>query len=158
MTRACCNEKSIWPDLSALFWPEKAIGANKLGDLWDWSLEKWKIVGNRRKLLRVRFFYSRSGEGAAGQFGRETVKAIKTQAKVQIMSLARTLSRSALIFLLDEPTSHMSRHATQITIDIIKELQQDGATFILTSHQPEFISSLCSEIWTIEQQCLHITS
>ncbi len=76
----------------------------------------------------------------------------------QIISLARTLSRQAQVFLLDEPTSHMSTHATQITIDIIKELQQDGASFILTSHQPEFIKSVCPTIWTIEQQCLHIHS
>ena len=80
------------------------------------------------------------------------------RSKIQIISLARTLSRQAQVFLLDEPTSHMSNYATQITIDIIKELQQDGATFILTSHQPEFINALCSDIWTIEQQCLHIPS
>src|SRR5690606_31202371 len=63
------------------------------------------------------------------------------------VALAKTLISEANFLLLDEPTNHLDF----ISEDILTQaLQQYQGTFVVVSHDREFVSQIANKIWYIE--------
>ncbi|KAF2956775.1 ATP-binding cassette domain-containing protein [Marinitoga sp. 38H-ov] len=64
----------------------------------------------------------------------------------QLLEIAKTLVQNPKILILDEPTSSLSRKETEILFNIIRELKQQGLSFIYISHKLEEIFELADTI------------
>lgn len=65
------------------------------------------------------------------------------------VALAKTLISEANFLLLDEPTNHLDF----ISEDILTQaLQQYQGTFVVVSHDREFVSQIANKIWYIENK------
>ncbi len=63
------------------------------------------------------------------------------------VALAKTLISEANFLLLDEPTNHLDMLSVSI---LIQALEQYEGTFLLVSHDRDFISHVANKIWYIE--------
>lgn len=63
------------------------------------------------------------------------------------VALAKTLVSDANFLLLDEPTNHLDVQSVNI---LIQALQQYEGTYVLVSHDRDFISKVANKIWYIE--------
>jgi ABC-2 type transport system ATP-binding protein len=77
---------------------------------------------------------------------------VETYSSGQKMALAfaRALINEARILILDEPTNALDVPAAQAMRQIIKNLNQQGYTIILTSHQMNEIEELCQRVTIID--------
>ena len=55
---------------------------------------------------------------------------------MQRVAIARALINSPCIILADEPTANLDKELTNDFIEILKELQSDGKTIIIATHDP----------------------
>ena len=68
----------------------------------------------------------------------------------QRLSLALALvGRPALVFL-DEPTAGMDPHARATTWSMIRELRDEGATVVLTTHAMDEAEHLCDQVAIVD--------
>ncbi|MDE0340748.1 MAG: energy-coupling factor ABC transporter ATP-binding protein [Nitrospinae bacterium] len=58
------------------------------------------------------------------------------------VALARALAAGAETLLLDEPISHLDEENSKQIVEIIKELATSGITLVVSTHIPEWASSL----------------
>lgn len=65
------------------------------------------------------------------------------------VALARTLISEANFLLLDEPTNHLDMQSVNI---LSQALQQYEGTFVVVSHDRQFVSEIANKIWYIEDQ------
>ena len=65
------------------------------------------------------------------------------------VALAKTLISEANFLMLDEPTNHLDIVSVGI---LVQALQQYEGTFLLVSHDRDFISKVATKIWYIEDQ------
>lgn len=65
------------------------------------------------------------------------------------VALAKTLISESNFLMLDEPTNHLDMLSVGI---LVQALQQFEGTFILVSHDRDFISNVANKIWWIEDQ------
>lgn len=70
------------------------------------------------------------------------------------ISLARCLVKTPEILFLDEPTSNLDTHTALTMLDIIKQLNNQGATIIFSSHDP-LIAKHVGNIIYIRDGTLH---
>ena len=63
------------------------------------------------------------------------------------VALARTLLSQANLLLLDEPTNHLDLQSVKILTEALKQYQ---GTFILVSHDRQFIAETANKIWYIQ--------
>lgn len=63
------------------------------------------------------------------------------------VALAKTLISEANFLLLDEPTNHLDMQSVNI---LAQALQQYQGTFVVVSHDRQFISEIANKIWYIE--------
>jgi ABC-2 type transport system ATP-binding protein len=70
------------------------------------------------------------------------------QQKVQFIT---TILHNPTLLVLDEPFSGLDPLNVQLFIDIILELQQQGKTIILSTHQMEQVEKLCEEFALINK-------
>ncbi|MEM9329288.1 MAG: ATP-binding cassette domain-containing protein, partial [Bacteroidota bacterium] len=63
------------------------------------------------------------------------------------VALAKTLISESNFLLLDEPTNHLDMLSVSI---LVQALQQFEGTFLLVSHDRDFISKVATKIWWIE--------
>ncbi len=68
----------------------------------------------------------------------------------QRLSLARTIIHEPLLLLLDEPVSGLDPIARMQFREIIKLLQQDGMTVVISSHVLSDLAELCSWVGIME--------
>jgi L-arabinose transport system ATP-binding protein len=64
-------------------------------------------------------------------------------AQRQMVEICKALLREAEIIALDEPTSSLSLHETNILFRLVRELKQRGKTLIYVSHRFDEIFELC---------------
>jgi energy-coupling factor transport system ATP-binding protein len=64
----------------------------------------------------------------------------------QRLALASILVMNPKILILDEPTSGLDLRNARKLIEIVKNLQKEGRTLILISHDMELVSDLCERI------------
>lgn len=65
------------------------------------------------------------------------------------VALAKTLVERANFLLLDEPTNHLDIGSIEV---LIEALQRFPATFVLVSHDRDFIARTANKVWWIEGQ------
>ncbi|MFT4736117.1 MAG: ATP-binding cassette subfamily F protein 3 [Cyclobacteriaceae bacterium] len=65
------------------------------------------------------------------------------------VALAKTLISEANFLMLDEPTNHLDIVSVSI---LVQALQQYEGTFLLVSHDRDFISKVATKIWYIEDE------
>jgi len=61
------------------------------------------------------------------------------------LSLARTLREGGSLAMLDEPTASLSRNERTELFDWIRELNQEGQTFVFISHYNSEIQEICDD-------------
>ena len=62
----------------------------------------------------------------------------------QLVALAKVLSTSPRIILMDEPTTGLDAHKKQLLIEVIKNLKASGICVLIVTHDVEF-ASLCAD-------------
>ena len=63
------------------------------------------------------------------------------------LKLCKIMLQKANVLILDEPTNHLDKIAKE---DLLKYLKQYPGTVIFVSHEKEFINSLATQIYNIE--------
>ncbi|ARK32615.1 sugar ABC transporter ATP-binding protein [Halalkalibacter krulwichiae] len=66
--------------------------------------------------------------------------------KQQIIEIAKALMTNADVIIMDEPTAALTDREIQTLFKTIRDLQQQGVSFIYISHRMEEIFSLCDRI------------
>ncbi len=67
------------------------------------------------------------------------------------LELAICLAAHARLLLLDEPTAGMSRHDTNSTIDLLKDIAESGITKVVIEHDMHVVFSLAERITVLAQ-------
>jgi ABC-2 type transport system ATP-binding protein len=80
---------------------------------------------------------------ALGGFAREQVYKFSKGMK-QKLALARIFLGEERVLLLDEPTSGLDTDGETVLLDLLKERISNGATVLVSSHNPRFSRLLCS--------------
>jgi monosaccharide-transporting ATPase len=64
----------------------------------------------------------------------------------RLVMIARALSRSARLVVLDEPTATVSPHEARLLLDMIRGLAARGVSVLYVSHQLSEIETLCDSV------------
>jgi len=64
----------------------------------------------------------------------------------QRLGLAEIIMKQAEIAILDEPTSGLDPQATVEFLDLIRQLQREGVTVLLSSHQLDQVQRVCDRV------------
>jgi branched-chain amino acid transport system ATP-binding protein len=67
------------------------------------------------------------------------------------LELAMCLVQQPKLLLLDEPTAGMSRHDTNRTVDLLKEIKERGMTKVIIEHDMHVVFSLADRISVLAQ-------
>lgn len=67
------------------------------------------------------------------------------------LELAACLAAQPQLLLLDEPTAGMSRHDTNSTIELLKEIHKTGMTMVVIEHDMHVVFSLAQRITVLAQ-------
>lgn len=67
------------------------------------------------------------------------------------LELAICLAAEPRLLLLDEPTAGMSRHETESTIDLLKEIASTGVTKVVIEHDMHLVFSLAERLTVLHQ-------
>lgn len=70
-------------------------------------------------------------------------------ARQQAIEIMRATASSPKILILDEPTSALTIHDTQLLFRIIRKLKENGASIIYISHRLEEIFEICDSVTII---------
>ncbi|MDH5543480.1 MAG: ABC transporter ATP-binding protein [Nitrospinota bacterium] len=70
---------------------------------------------------------------------------------LQRLGIAFTLIENPLLYIFDEPTQGVDEVWIEKLKEIIASRQKTGKTFIITSHNFDFISSLCETVLILDQ-------
>jgi len=68
----------------------------------------------------------------------------------QLALIARALTQRPGLLLLDEPTAHLDLHNKAHLVDLLRSLQRDGVSIIMTTHEPELASALATHVVLLE--------
>lgn len=107
--------------------------------------ELYRVPGKKRKeraedLLKTFGIYHKRDKKS-----KELSKGMK-----QRLLLCLALIHNPLVLFLDEPTSGLDVQSSRLIRDIIRELNQKGATIFLTTHNIEEANELCDRIAIID--------
>jgi ATP-binding cassette subfamily F protein 3 len=69
------------------------------------------------------------------------------------LALCQLLLSPSNLLILDEPTNHLDIQSKDVLKDALKQYE---GTFIVVSHDREFLNGLTNRIWDIEDQKLKI--
>ena len=70
-------------------------------------------------------------------------------AQMQLVEIARAISRQGRILVLDEPTASITPLETQVLFDILRQLREQGVAIIFVSHKLEEVFELCDTIMVL---------
>ena len=68
----------------------------------------------------------------------------------QKLAIAQALMEAPDIYLMDEPFNGLDKTSTAAIQKLFMELRAQGKTFLLVSHNPSDISSLCDDVYAME--------
>ncbi len=69
----------------------------------------------------------------------------------KLLELARALMLEPRMVLLDEPAAGVAPPMVQVLIGIIKELHQEGVTFVLVEHNMDMVSALSDQVCVMSE-------
>ena len=121
----------------------------------------WKLTG-RENLEYFAALYHLSPQQTKAQINRLNKllnldplldRAVETYSSGQKMTMAfaRALVNQAKILILDEPTTALDVPSAHTLRQIIKNLNNEGYTIILTSHQMAEVEELCQRVAIVDQ-------
>jgi putative ABC transport system ATP-binding protein len=73
----------------------------------------------------------------------------------QRVAIARAIVNSPVLLLADEPTGALDTKTTQEILDIFDELNQQGMTVIMVTHEPEVARSTRRVVWFRDGEIMH---
>ncbi len=73
----------------------------------------------------------------------------------QRVAIARAVAPRPRLLLLDEPTSALDPEYTSEVLDILDDLRQDGARFIVVTHEMGFARRACDKVAFLHGGVLH---
>lgn len=68
----------------------------------------------------------------------------------QKLAIAQALMEAPDIYLMDEPFNGLDKTSTAAIQKLFMELRAQGKTFLLVSHHPSDITSLCDDVYAME--------
>jgi iron complex transport system ATP-binding protein len=68
----------------------------------------------------------------------------------QLMLLARAVAQNPRLLLLDEPTAHLDLSNKARLIRLLRRLRTNGATLLMTNHEPNVVLALANDVLIIE--------
>ena len=127
------QESTIFPDLSALDNVFVGRAPTKFREL---VLDRTRMRREAQALLH------RLGV----KFDLDSPLASLSVAQRQFVSLARALSHSCRLLIMDEPTASLSAHETAQLLSLCKQLQDDGLAILYVSHRLEEVFALTDRV------------
>ncbi len=106
----------------------------EISELLEVFEDESKIIDILNMLDRVGLSYLKIGQSAKTLSGGES----------QRIKLAKELSKTKLsqvVYMLDEPTTGLHEDDVQKIIDVLKELNDKGATIIIIEHNDDMIKA-----------------
>ena len=76
---------------------------------------------------------------------RDLVMNLST-AHIQLVEIAKSLSRPVKLMILDEPTAPLTTSEVHTLFDIVRRLKQEGVTIIFITHRLDEIYEICDRI------------
>jgi ribose transport system ATP-binding protein len=67
-------------------------------------------------------------------------------AKMQLVEIAKALSRRSRILLLDEPTASLTPHETETLFALLQRLRDEGTSMLFVSHKLEEVQQICDSV------------
>ena len=67
-------------------------------------------------------------------------------AQMQMVEIAKALSHSAKVLLLDEPTASLTSAETETLFRLVRQLRNEGTAILFVSHKLEEVFSLCDRV------------
>ncbi|MCU7805725.1 MAG: ATP-binding cassette domain-containing protein [Candidatus Thiodiazotropha sp. (ex Lucinoma borealis)] len=74
-----------------------------------------------------------------------------SQGEKQKVILSAVLARDARVLVLDEPTAMLDLSSSQILVNILKDLSENGLTVILAAHDKKFLAQITNKILSIDK-------
>jgi len=108
-----------------------------MGDLY--GLDRAHSERRSRELLETLGLYGRRDQKVRGY----------SKGMKQRLVLAMALLHEPELLFLDEPTSGLDVQSTQMILVLLRELNTDGTTIFLTTHNMEEVNRLCDRIGII---------
>jgi ribose transport system ATP-binding protein len=76
----------------------------------------------------------------------QTIVSTLTIGKQQLVEIAKALSTSARVLIMDEPTSSLSEHEAQKLFEVVRELRRSGVSILYISHRLREIEDLADRV------------
>lgn len=112
---------------------------------------------NEHGILKTKGMYEKAEEylGAVGlDVSPDTRVADIGIAGRQMIEIARALSGSAKIIILDEPTSSLSETETAQLFKVVNKLKEKGCSFIFVSHRLKEVLEISDHIYILKDGCM----
>lgn len=112
---------------------------------------------NEHGILKTKGMYEKAEEylGAVGlDVSPNTRVADIGIAGRQMIEIARALSGSAKIIILDEPTSSLSETETAQLFKVVNKLKEKGCSFIFVSHRLKEVLEISDRIYILKDGCM----
>lgn len=77
-----------------------------------------------------------------------------TVAQQQMVALARALSRSCRLLIMDEPTASLSERETRVLFRLVRRLRDEGVGILYVSHRLEEVFALADRVTVLRDGCL----
>ncbi len=114
----------------------------------QFSLKVWEALDQEHDTMEEAAFYLRRlGLGELMMTQAEHL----SRGDKRRLELAACLAAHPRLLLLDEPTAGMSRHDTNRTIELLKDIHQTGMTMVVIEHDMHVVFSLAHEISVLAQ-------
>lgn len=136
------NRGKYGRDFSAYF-----TGIPLLGDE-DSVRTGWELVASMYKMGKSEFeekYYNLSQRLGFAQYENQTVKSLSLGQRARA-ELGAALLYSPKLLLLDEPTIGLDQEAKVTLRDLLKERVEQGMTLLVSSHDMNEVSHLCTRV------------
>lgn len=76
-----------------------------------------------------------------------------TVAEKQMVEIAKALSISAKLIIMDEPTASLSDHETEKLLEIVRSLKEQGKTILFVSHRLKEVFAIADRVTVMRDGC-----
>lgn len=87
------------------------------------------------------------------QFSADTRVADLTIGHQQMVEIAKALSQEAKILIMDEPTSSLTRHETDVLFRLVNELREKGLCIVFISHRLAEVQEIADRVIVLRDGC-----
>ena len=100
------------------------------------------LLNDREAVRRAREILTDLGEAIDPNARAEDL----SSGAMQMVEIAKALSKNAKILVMDEPTSSLSEHETGTLFRIVERLKQNGISIVYISHRMAEIFEICDRV------------